>query len=145
MTTLRYGSSHSDHCGGGGCGGRGISAADRAWVHSGQLGQHTLTFTRAPLTIKQQNSKKKFDRNLVHIQLTNDTGSDAASGDREEEGSIVYPQVAAGNNAECTLHNRSEAEDMWSCCGRTVAAAGRGCELVEPTAKVGYNLVKFIF
>ncbi|CAN0490201.1 unnamed protein product, partial [Laminaria digitata] len=29
---------------------------------------------------------------------------------------------------------RLDGEDAWSCCGRTVVAAGRGCEPREPLA-----------
>lgn len=33
--------------------------------------------------------------------------------------------------------SRSEAEEAWSCCGKTVESAGRGCEPREPLATVG--------
>lgn len=34
---------------------------------------------------------------------------------------------------------RTEAEDAWSCCGKTIVSAGRGCEPREPLATVSFD------
>eukprot|EP00904_Undaria_pinnatifida_P008802 jgi/Undpi1/5051/HiC_scaffold_19.g08403.m1 len=115
----------------------------RDWVHSGQLG-HTRIFMRPPRPSRpDQPTKGKRETPAK---------KDAGSGTPAKEGgdSVRTPKraglgtglgAALGAGAERwagvakrRLDNRLDGEDAWSCCGRTVAAAGRGCEPREPAA-----------
>lgn len=117
----------------------------RDWVHSGQLG-HTRIFMRPPRPSRpDQPTKGKRETPAK---------KDAGSGTPAKEGgdSVRTPKraglgtglgAALGAGAERwagvakrRLDNRLDGEDAWSCCGRTVAAAGRGCEPREPAATV---------
>lgn len=54
----------------------------------------------------------------------------AGTGAAEEDGEAERATDKGGGKI------RSEAEDAWSCCGKTLESAGRGCEPREPLATV---------
>lgn len=60
-------------------------------------------------------------------------GDDAGGG--MEAGVGEASDRGGGNSKKIPLSN---SEDAWSCCGKTFASAGRGCEPVEPLATVSF-------
>lgn len=110
----------------------------RDWVHNGQLG-HTRVFLR-PSTSNVINPPFLCG----NAGLGSSTGPQNAlmSGVDVEDGRPADVALAAGSTAITSTaageraNDRSEAEDAWSCCGKTLVCAGRGCEPKEPVATV---------
>ncbi|CAM9853320.1 unnamed protein product, partial [Hapterophycus canaliculatus] len=71
----------------------------------------------------------KDDPGSAALVLTGAVGVTIAHDGEEGEGTDDMGRVARGRAGI-----RCEGEDAWSCCGKTVVSAGRGCEPREPLA-----------
>lgn len=132
-------------------------ARGRTWVHSGKLGSTRVFLTnrssKAPKRRGGQHPPPAGTRSpgasstLPFVERGRDVaagrgfaghyghgghpGAGGTGGSPEDSGG---PEAAAAGVDDADLTDR---EDTWSCCGRTVEAAGRGCGPVEPSPKVG--------
>ncbi|CAN0136281.1 unnamed protein product [Scytosiphon promiscuus] len=131
-----------DVAGGAHCGGR-------EWIHSGQL-KHTGIFIRPPRPGSSSDGNGgRCHRPPYRQEVTgakrNESGDDdacaaetgasvvaTAYGRDRGEGTGGAGQDGAGLGGRSSI--RVEGEDAWSCCGKTVVSAGRGCEPREPLA-----------
>lgn len=125
------------------------SLGGRDWVHSGQLG-HTRIFMRPPRPSRPDLPIRGNDQSLSPTTTKNPAVSAAADEDSDSLGPTkgagagvgTGAGAGAGRGADAArrrtgrMGDRSDGEDAWSCCGRTVVAAGRGCEPREPLATV---------
>ena len=119
-------------------------------MHSGQLG-HTRIFMRPPRPSRPERPIRRNDQSLsstttknpavsgTPIENSNSLGSIKWAGVEAEAGAEAGAGAGRGANAarwQGGMSDRLDGEDAWSCCGRTVVAAGRGCEPKEPLAAV---------
>lgn len=147
---------------GGGGGGGGPHDGSREWIHSGRLA-HTGIFVRPPRPKSRGGGGGSGNRNPPSPQ---ESGNDQQrnSGDSSSAGSrsglpgaaaAAAPDAATGRDdgegvgaeAEAVTggygggnKSRSDGEEAWSCCGKPVLSAGRGCEPREPLATVRETL-----
>lgn len=125
-------------------------------MHSGQLG-HTEIFIRPPRpknnvgvtgggTAATAGGAPKRGSGGVELSTPVAVGAAADAtadgGDEDDEnpnmlgGGRPGDGGGEGANDRGGGKSRSETEEAWSCCGKTVVSAGRGCEPREPLATV---------
>lgn len=128
----------------------GAGRSGMPWIHGGQLGQHaTHAFMRPPRSRStddnyNKNEKNNNNNNNYSSCSSRKGGVDEGGRGWEGENRIAFPSAETGGAGSGTvrpgkkgaLDDCSDTEDAWSCCGRSVATAGRGCGPAEPTATV---------
>lgn len=132
-------------------------AGEREWGHSGRLG-HTEIFVRPPRPTSKSGATGEATTAGAGARNTGSGGVEFSTA-----GALAAAVKAAPEGDDCDENSdrsgwggsgegasdwgggkgRSEAEEAWSCCGKTVVSAGRGCEPREPLATVRALLLSF--
>lgn len=106
-------------------------------MHSGQRG-YTEIFVRPP--------RPKNNAGGAAITAAGAQGTGSGENGDEDDESLGWPGGGGGGEGagdRGSGKSRSEAEEAWSCCGKTVVSAGRGCEPREPSATVRILFLSF--
>lgn len=132
----------------------GAHSGGREWVHSGQLGR-TDMFTRPPRPknsagaaggVSTTMALGAHNRGAGGVEVSASAKTTATSGSEGDNDAPDRPGGDGDGDGDGAGDrgggkSRSEAEEAWSCCGKSVVSAGRGCEPREPLATVRVLLV----
>lgn len=103
----------------------------KEWIHSGQLGQHTRTSTRPP----RPNGLHNTPHHLSSRVCRNDSSAPVPPPHGNHQTASVSA-VSFVEEGGATERESDGPSDAWSCCARTAATGGRGCEPREPVVTV---------